>query len=100
MSSELRACEEQWQQGSGSKRTRRHEGERKWEGYRRERGEESEREKWKEDVEKVGGGVKALCPEARGQGGLDQKSAHDIVRGPNHALCLAVMWGSIRTRHT
>jgi hypothetical protein len=44
--------------------------------------------------------VKALCPEARGQGGLDQKSAHDIVRGPNHALCLAVMWGSIRTRHT
>jgi hypothetical protein len=25
---------------------------------------------------------------------------HDIVRGPNHALCLAVLWGSIQTRHT
>jgi hypothetical protein len=41
-------------------------------------------------VEKVGGGVKTLCPEARRKGGLDQKSAHDIVCGPNHALCLAV----------
>jgi hypothetical protein len=51
-------------------------------------------------VEKVGGGVEALCPEARGKGGLDQKSAHDIVCGPNHALCLAVLWRSIRTRHT
>jgi hypothetical protein len=51
-------------------------------------------------VKKVGGIVKALYPEARGQGGLDQKSAHDIVRSPNHALCLTVLWGSIRTRHT
>jgi hypothetical protein len=51
-------------------------------------------------VEKVGGGVKTLCPEAREKGGLDQKSAQDIVCGPNHALCLAVLWRSIRTRHT
>jgi hypothetical protein len=51
-------------------------------------------------VEKVGGGVKTLCPEARGKGGLDHKSAHDIVCGPNHALCLAILWRSIRTRHT
>jgi hypothetical protein len=43
-------------------------------------------------VKKVGGGVKALYPEARGQGGLDQKGAHDIIRGPNHALSLAVLW--------
>jgi hypothetical protein len=43
-------------------------------------------------IEKVGGGVKTLCPEARGKGGLDQESAHDIVCGPNHALCLAVLW--------
>jgi hypothetical protein len=43
-------------------------------------------------VEKVGGGVKALCPEARGKGGLDQKSTHDINCGPNHALGLAVLW--------
>jgi hypothetical protein len=42
-------------------------------------------------VKKVGGSVKALCPEARGQGGLDQKSAHDIVRGPNHTLSVAVL---------
>jgi hypothetical protein len=42
-------------------------------------------------VEKVGDGVKALCPETRGKRGLDQKSAHDIVCGPNHALCLAVL---------
>jgi hypothetical protein len=33
-------------------------------------------------VKKVGGGVKTLCPEARGQGGLDQKGAHDVVCGP------------------
>jgi hypothetical protein len=51
-------------------------------------------------VEKVGGGVKTLCLEARGKGGLDQKSAHDIICSPNHALCLAVLWRSIRTRHT
>jgi hypothetical protein len=43
-------------------------------------------------VEKVGDGVKALYPEARGKGGLDQKSAHDNVCGPNHTLCLAVLW--------
>jgi hypothetical protein len=36
----------------------------------------------------------------RGKGGLDQKSVHDIVCGPNHALCLTVLWRSIRTRHT
>jgi hypothetical protein len=51
-------------------------------------------------VEKVGGGVKALCPEAWGQGGLDQKGAHDVIRGPNHALRLAVLWRSVRTGHT
>jgi hypothetical protein len=37
-------------------------------------------------VEEVGGGVETLRPETRGQSGLDQKSAHDIVRGANHAL--------------
>jgi hypothetical protein len=45
VSSEARACGEQWRQGSGSTRTRIYEGECRWEGYRRERGEESEREK-------------------------------------------------------
>jgi hypothetical protein len=51
-------------------------------------------------VEKVGGGVKTLGPEAWGKGGLDQKSAHDIVCGLNYVLCLAVLWRSVRTRHT
>jgi hypothetical protein len=39
-------------------------------------------------VEKVGGGVKALYPEAWGEGGLDQKSAHDtfVVRIMHSAL--------------
>jgi hypothetical protein len=35
--------------------------------------------------------VKALCLEARGQGGLEEEGAHHIVRGPNHALGLAVL---------
>jgi hypothetical protein len=52
----------------------------------------SERSCGRKTVKKVGGSVKALCPEARGQGGLDQKSAHDIVRGTNHAPSLAVLW--------
>jgi hypothetical protein len=42
-------------------------------------------------VKKIGGGVEALYLEARGQGGLDQKGAHDIVRGPNHTLSLTVL---------
>jgi hypothetical protein len=93
VSSEVRAYEEQWQQGSGSRRTRRHEGQCKWEGYRKERGEESDRRSGgTKTVEKVGGGVKALRLEVRGEGGLDQKSVHDIICGPNHALCLAVLW--------
>jgi hypothetical protein len=45
VSSEVRAYEEQWQQGSGSRRTQRHEGECKWERYRKKRGEESEQDK-------------------------------------------------------
>jgi hypothetical protein len=52
----------------------------------------SRRSGGRKTVEKVGGGVKALCPETRGKGGLDQKSAHDIVFGPNHVLCLAILW--------
>jgi len=44
--------------------------------------------------------VKALSPEARGQGSLDQKGAHDVVRRANHPLSLAVLRRGIRTRHT
>jgi hypothetical protein len=50
-------------------------------------------------VEEVGGGMEALGPEARGQRGLDQEGAHDVVRGPNHALSLAVLGRGIRTKH-
>jgi hypothetical protein len=42
-------------------------------------------------VEKVGGGVKALYPEARGEGGLYQMSAHGIICGPVGALGHAVL---------
>jgi len=51
-------------------------------------------------VKQVGGGVEALSLEARGQRGLDQKGAHDVVRRANHPLSLAVLRRDIRTRHT
>jgi hypothetical protein len=35
----------------------------------------------------------------RWQRRLDQEGAHDIVRGPNHALSLAILGIGIRTRH-
>jgi hypothetical protein len=50
-------------------------------------------------VEEVGGGVETFGPETRGQRGLNQKSAHDIVCGANHAFGLAVLGRSVRTRH-
>jgi hypothetical protein len=50
-------------------------------------------------VEQVGGGVEALGPEARGRRGLDQKGVHGVVRGPNHALSLAVLGRGIQTRY-
>ena len=43
--------------------------------------------------------MEALSPEAWGQGGLEEESAHNVVRGANHALSLAVLGRSIRTRH-
>ena len=44
--------------------------------------------------------MEALRPEARGQRGLDQKGAHDVVCRVNHALSLTVLRRGIRTRHT
>ena len=43
-----------------------------WSGSRRCSGRKA--------VEQVGGGVEALSPEARGQRGLNQKGAHDVIR--------------------
>ena len=63
-----------------------------WSGSRRSNGRKT--------VEQVGGGVEALSTEARGQRGLDQKGAHDVIRRANHPLSLAVLRRGIRTRHT
>ena len=63
-----------------------------WSGSRRSSGRKA--------VKQVGGGVEALSPEARGQRGLDQKGAHDVVRRANHPLSLAVLRRGIRIRHT
>ena len=63
-----------------------------WSGSRRSSGRKT--------VEQVGGGVEALSPEARGQRGLDQKGAHDVIRRANHPLSLAVLRRGIRTRHS
>jgi hypothetical protein len=60
----------------------------------------SGRSSGRKTVKQVGGGVEALSPEARGQRGLDQEGAHDVVRRANHPLSLAVLRRGIRTRHT
>jgi len=44
--------------------------------------------------------VETLSPEAGRQRDLDQKGTHDVVRGANHPLSLAVLGRDIRTRHT
>jgi len=44
--------------------------------------------------------VETLSPEAGRQRDLDQKGAHDVVRGANHPLSLTVLGRGIRTRHT
>jgi hypothetical protein len=51
-------------------------------------------------IENVGGSVETLRPEARGKRSLDQKGAHNIVRGANLSLSLAVPGRCLRTRHT
>ena len=51
-------------------------------------------------VEQVGGGVETLHPEASRKRSLEQKGAHDIVSGANHALSLAVLSGGIGSGHT
>jgi hypothetical protein len=52
-----------------------------------------------ETVEQVGGSVKTLRPEASRKRSLEQKGAHDIVSGANHAFRLAVLRGSVGTGH-
>ena len=81
--------------------TRRPEGSRSEEGYRKERGVEwEEGKRGRKAVEQVGGGVETFSPEAGRQRGLDQKGAHDVIRRANHPLSLAVLGRGIRTRHT
>jgi hypothetical protein len=50
-------------------------------------------------VKKVGGGVQALSPEASRKRGLKQKSAHGVVGGANHPLCLAILRRGVWARH-
>ncbi|WVZ58830.1 hypothetical protein U9M48_009058 [Paspalum notatum var. saurae] len=52
-----------------------------------------------ETVEQVGGGVETLRPKANRKRSLEQKGAHDIISGANHALSLAVLRGGVGTRH-
>jgi hypothetical protein len=47
----------------------------------------------------VGDSVKALSPILSCKGSLEQKGVHDIIGGMNHALGLAVLWGSVGTWH-
>jgi hypothetical protein len=47
-----------------------------------------------------GGSVKALSPVMCWKGSLEQQGSHDIVGRMNHALGLAVLWGSVGTQHT
>jgi hypothetical protein len=50
-------------------------------------------------INQVGGGIETLNPKAWRHRSLDQEGAHDIVRGPNHALSLSVLGRGIWTRH-
>jgi hypothetical protein len=50
-------------------------------------------------IEEVGGGVQALSPEASRKRRLEQKGAHGVVGGANHAFGLAILRGGIRARH-
>jgi hypothetical protein len=43
--------------------------------------------------------MKALSPLMSRKGCLEQRGAHAIVGGTNHALSLAVLWGHVGTRH-
>jgi hypothetical protein len=54
----------------------------------------------REEVEEIGGGVKALNPVAGWKRRMEQ-GAHDIVGGANHALDLAILRGGVgyRTGH-
>jgi hypothetical protein len=50
-------------------------------------------------VKAIGGGVQTLSPEASGYGCLEQKGAHGVIDCVDHALCLAILRGGVRTRH-
>jgi hypothetical protein len=50
-------------------------------------------------VEEVGGGVQALSPETSRKRHLEQKGAHGVICGANHALNFAILRGGIRARH-
>ena len=53
-----------------------------------------------ETVDHVGGGVETLRLEASRKRSLEQKGAHDIGSGANHALSLAIPSGGVGRGHT
>ena len=59
----------------------------------------SRRSRGRKAVEKVGGSVEALSPEASRKVGLELKGVHDIISGANHALSLAILSRGVRARH-
>jgi hypothetical protein len=44
--------------------------------------------------------VECLDPEGRREFGLKEESACDIIRGADHALSSAILWGGVWARET
>jgi hypothetical protein len=52
-----------------------------------------------EEVEEIGGSVKALNPVTGWKRNLEQQGTHDIVGGVNHMLGLAILRGGVGAQH-
>jgi hypothetical protein len=52
-----------------------------------------------EEVEEIGGGVKALNPVVGWKRSLQHQGTHDIIGGVNHALGLAILRGGVGARN-
>jgi hypothetical protein len=52
-----------------------------------------------QEVEEVGGSVKALSPVVSQKESLERHGVHDIIGGMNHSLSLTVLWRRVGTLH-
>jgi hypothetical protein len=50
------------------------------------------------DVKEIGGGVKGLDPKGRGEGGLEQEGANNVVGGANEAFGFTILRASVWAR--